>query len=321
MMSVREALVQGSSLLTNAGNDTAALDASLLLAEVLKLTRSSLSAAGPDDLTNEDYDAFQKLLKRRLEGECVAYILGRKEFRGLDFAVNPSVLVPRPDTETLVEAALEELKGGSGSLRVLDLCTGCGAVAIALKNEMPELELWASDISAAALETAGINAARLLPAMFSPIHFRLGSIYEALAFDPPAGPGGCACQREPPPVFSLIVSNPPYIPTEAIEGLSLEVKKEPRIALDGGTEGLEIIRTIIKGAPEYLHSGGTLLLEADPGQMKKAASLLEQAGFKNIHIYRDLSGQERVIGGKRGKKRLKFPINTHNKDKNNIYSE
>jgi release factor glutamine methyltransferase len=260
-------------------------------------------AAGPDNLADDDFSVFQKLLKRRRDGECVAYILGRKEFRGFDFAVNPSVLVPRPDTETLVEAALERLTAGErlagneqlaagGRPRILDLCTGCGAVAIALKNEMPELELWASDISAGALEIARANAARLLPA--SAIHFRLGSIYGALT---PDGYGKFSPDRESP-VFSLIVSNPPYIPSEEIERLPIEVKKEPRIALDGGTDGLEIIRTIIKGAPDYLHSGGELLLEADPGQMKSIAVLLEEAGFEDIRTYRDLSGHERVIGAK-----------------------
>jgi release factor glutamine methyltransferase len=328
-MTIREALARGASLLAAEGNDTAALDASLLLAEVLNITRTSLIAAGPDKLADEAFDAFQKLLNRRLDGECAAYILGRKEFRGLDFAVNPSVLVPRPDTETLVEAAIERLtlnagrlaagagrsageRSAAGSaikkpLHVLDLCTGSGAVAIALKNEMPELELWASDISAGALKTAKANAARLLPAINAPIHFMLGDIYEALTSDPP-----CESSREksPPstisgqsgridaqPVFSLIVSNPPYIPGEEIERLPIEVKKEPRIALDGGTDGLDIIRTIIKGAPNHLHAGGALLLEADPGQMKSIAVLLAAAGFGDMRTYRDLSGQERVIGG------------------------
>ena len=167
-MVIREALAQGSADLKFAGIESPGLDAQILLAFVLKTNRTSLIANGSDKLSEEACAAYTALIERRCYGECTAYIIGKKEFRGLEFTVNKSVLVPRPETETLVEAAIEQLKIwneelGQGKtldserghpLRLLDLCTGSGAVAIALKNELPELEVFASDICADALETA-----------------------------------------------------------------------------------------------------------------------------------------------------------------------
>ncbi|GHV55003.1 release factor glutamine methyltransferase [Spirochaetia bacterium] len=297
-MTIREALAQGAGFFKSADIDTPALDAGLLLAEVLHTSRASLIAAGPDSISEENYRSFQALLERRLSGECVAYILGRKEFRGLEFTVTPAVLVPRPDTETLVEAALEKLATEDGStdnrVKILDLCTGSGAVAISLKHELPRLEVWASDISEATLEIARANATRLLggrplgtelAAPAEPIHFFQGDLFAPL--------------KNPsllPTHYSLIVSNPPYVCTGEIEGLSPEVRREPLLALDGGEDGLDLIRRIIAEAPAHLLPGGWLLLEADPRQMKAIAALLETKGYKKIQTYRDLSGQERVIG-------------------------
>jgi len=289
MMTIREALAGGSAALAVAGIENSGLDASLLLAEVLNTNRSSLMTAASESLAEASRAAFDQFIKRRLDGECTAYILGRKEFYGLDFQVNPAVLVPRPDTETLIEAALKQITTNNelvsrAQFRVLDLCTGCGAIAIALKHAMPELEVWATDISAEALEVAQANAARLLPD--KTIHFCRGNLFGVFSNE----------QRSP---FSLIISNPPYIPTAEIAGLSPEVRREPMLALDGGSDGLDIIRSIISRAPEFLCSGGSLLLEADPRQMERIAPLLLQAGFTGIQTHRDLSGKERVIGGKK----------------------
>jgi release factor glutamine methyltransferase len=304
-MTVREALAEGNAALAKAGIETPALDTSLLLAEALHTSRVSLIAAGPDPLAAESLAAFRRLVDRRRSGECAAYILGRKEFYGLDFAVSPEVLVPRPDTETLVEAAIETLRarcakgGASGGGKcaangsppaVLDLCTGSGAIAVSLKHELPELAVWATDISAGALAVATANAARLLPPEpCTPIHFCLGNLYEALACSPPHSPF--------PNTNTLIISNAPYVPTMVIRHLAPEVRNEPLIALDGGTDGLDIIRNIIDGAPDFLSPGGSLLLEADPSQMHTIAALLAKNGFTGIQTYRDLSNQERVIGG------------------------
>ena len=293
-MTIRETLAEGSAALKSAGIERPVLDASLLLAEVLGLSRAALIAAGPDMIPQERLAVFRRLIERRCSGECAAYILGRKEFRGLEFKVNTSVLVPRPDTETLVEIAVMKIEKtkdraapNDGPLRVLDLCTGSGAVAIALKHEVPELEVWASDISTGALETAVSNAARLLPG--SHIHFCLGDLFEALS-SPPAPAGGL-------PLFSLIAANPPYIPSAQIKTLPPEVQNEPLPALDGGGDGLDIIRKIVSKAPDFLHSGGFLLLEADPGEMQSIGELLAKKGFLDIQTYKDLSGLDRVIGG------------------------
>jgi release factor glutamine methyltransferase len=188
-------------------------------------------------------------------------------------------LVPRPDTETLVETALL-FTGAKKS--VLDLCTGSGAVAVSLKNEAHDAEVFAADISASALEMAKLNSARLLHGDKT-IAFFQGDLYGALP--------------DSHPFFSLIVCNPPYIPSGVIETLPAEVRKEPRIALDGGQSGLEIIRRVIDGAPGFLLRGGTLLLEADPRQMNEITILLKKRGFHTIKTYNDLSGQERVTGG------------------------
>jgi len=309
-MIIREAIAQAAADLKKARLETPSLDASLLLAHILKISRASLAARTAEPLSDENHAALRALVQRRLNGECIAYIIGKKEFRGLEFLVNSSVLVPRPDTETLVETALEtirkkfttvfhggntELHGeGNGeesigrTIRVLDLCTGSGAVAIALKNEMPELEIHATDISAEALEVAKTNAQRLLGE--NKIHFYHGDLYNALP-SPHCSSFIVHCS------FSIIIANPPYIPTGEINTLCAEVQNEPRLALDGGKTGLEIITRIIDGANIFLQCGGSLLLEADPRQMKKIAALLAEKGFYDIKLYNDLSGQERVIGG------------------------
>jgi len=286
-MTICEALVQGSATLKTAGIDTSSLDASVLLANILKITRSSLAAKGTEILQKEDMDKFHLLIDRRKKGECTAYITGNKEFFGLNFTVNSNVLVPRPDTEILVEAALEHLKtmntdNKANKIQVLDLCTGCGAVAVSIKHEMPEIEVLAADISAQAIETAKENAGRLTGG--TSVNFFIGDLYNAF----PATDSS----------FYLIVSNPPYIPTDEIQTLSAEVQNEPFIALDGGKSGLEIIGRIIERSPDFIHRGGFLLLEACPCQMEKISSLLVNRGFSEIKLHKDLSGQDRVIEGK-----------------------
>jgi len=282
-MTIREAVLHGSSVLKTAGIESYSLDSALLLAYVLDISRASLIAKGNEYLCEEAFGSFQTYLERRTGGECIAYITGKKEFRALEFFVNPSVLVPRPDTEILVEAAVEQLSRliENGNIRVLDLCTGSGAAAVSLKHEMPCIKVCAADISADALKTAEKNAQKLLGGENSVIFFQ-GDLFDAV----------------PNERYSLIMCNPPYIPACEIKMLPPEVQKEPRIALDGGKSGLEIIERIIDRSPEYLENGGALLMEADPRQMEKINSLLTHRGFKDIKLYKDFSGQERVIGGK-----------------------
>ncbi|GBU29318.1 protein-(glutamine-N5) methyltransferase [Treponema sp. R8-4-B8] len=285
-MLIREALAQGSADLKYAGIKTPGLDAGLLLAHVLNTDRTKLIARGTDRLSEKKCAEFCALIERRANGECAAYIIGKKEFRGLEFEVNPSVLVPRPETETLVETAIDIIKRNAqdnSAFSILDLCTGSGAVAISLKNEMPACEITAADISPNALNTAIRNAENLLGK--NSINFFQGDLYDALPTSLPSA-------------YSLIVSNPPYIPSEEIQTLSAEVQNEPLIALDGGISGLEIIKRIIEKTPDYLQKNGFLLLEADPRQMEQISILLEKKGFKDIQLNKDLSGANRVIGGK-----------------------
>jgi len=294
-MFIREAVAQGNADLKFAGVKSPGLDSSLLLAHVLNANRTSLIAMPDKKLTEKQCAAFCGLIERRASGECVAYITGKKEFRGLEFFVNKSVLVPRPDTETLVEAALETVKeeflprkGADRrelNIKVLDLCTGCGAVAIALKNEMPELEVHASDISAEALDVANKNAEKLLGE--KKIIFYHGDLFDALS-----------TTHSPFPIpYSLITANPPYIQSCEIQTLQPEVRNEPSLALDGGKSGLEIITRIIMNAPKFLEKGGRLLLEADPRQTDSITNLLDKNGFNSLKLYKDLSGSNRVIGG------------------------
>jgi release factor glutamine methyltransferase len=284
-MTIRETLQEGSARLAAAGVETPALDSSLLLAEVLHTGRAALIINGGETLSEKERREFLVLIRRRIDGECAAYILGRKEFRGLEFTVNPGVLVPRPDTEILVEAALEQMIKEGGPRRVLDLCTGSGAVAIALKHEKPDWEVWASDISAKALDVAKANAKNLLGSPTA-IHFLQADLLD------PTPPSSLL-----PPLFSLIVSNPPYVASAEIETLAPEVRMEPRIALDGGADGLDLIRRIIPQAKRRLAEKGTLLIEADPRQMKAIALILKENDFRNLELYKDLAGRERVIGG------------------------
>jgi release factor glutamine methyltransferase len=299
-MTIREALSEGTASLAAMGVDTPSLDSSLLLAEVLNTSRSKLTAAAHDNISSALVATFRQLIKRRQAGECIAYILGRKEFYCLEFLVNTSVLVPRPDTEMLVDVALKIIVNAAESKvvvkhppRALDLCTGSGAIAIVLKHLITGLEVWATDISAEALETAKTNASRLLPP--NSIRFFRGDLYDALPSSPPL-PTRQLCWRAHCSLLT-IVSNPPYIPSAEISSLSPEVRMEPTLALDGGDDGLGVIRKIVSRAPEFLCKGGSLLLEADPRQMAAIADLYKKAGFSDIQTHTDLSGKERVISG------------------------
>jgi release factor glutamine methyltransferase len=286
-MTAGEVLADGTALLRASGIETPRLDASLLLAEVLKTDRTRLVLMDADPVDGDKRRLFETLLERRRGGECTAYILGRREFWGLEFTVTPAVLVPRPDTETLVEAALDWIdRHGPAGIPgpALDLCTGSGAVAIALKHERPGIEVYGSDISPPALEVARINAARLAPGERAPCFFA-ADLFKPLCDTP-----------FPLPLFSLILANPPYIPRETMKTLSREVRGEPPMALDGGEDGLAIIRRLIGEAGSRLKDGGALFIEADPGQMTAVAGLLEHHGYRNISTRRDLSGRDRVIG-------------------------
>jgi release factor glutamine methyltransferase len=256
------------------------LDAALLLAFVLTTTREKLILMDTEPLDGAAAEEFGRALERRIGGECAAYILGHREFWGLDFAVTPDVLVPRPDTETLVEAALAVLSraGKDPPPALLDLCTGSGAVAIALQHESPRLKVYAADISPKALAIARKNAERLLAD--SPC-FLEGDLFEPV----------------PKIRFDLITANPPYVPSAEIPLLPRELRFEPPLALDGGADGLDLIRRIAEDAPAFLRSGGRLIMEADPRQMPAIARILTKKGYRDIRLHQDLSGADRAIEG------------------------
>ncbi|MFP4906139.1 peptide chain release factor N(5)-glutamine methyltransferase, partial [Paraburkholderia sp. BR14261] len=229
-------------------------------------------------------DAYSALEARRVQGEPIAQLVGAREFYGLDFDVTPDVLIPRPDTELLVETALAALEG-IALPRVLDLGTGSGAIAVALASSRPDARVWAVDRSAAALEVAARNAAKLLDAQRpgGPLAFVPGSWYDTLD----------AALR-----FDAIVSNPPYIASGDPHLERGDLRFEPRGALTDEADGLTALRAIVAGAPARLAPGGVLWMEHGYDQAAAVRALLEDAGFKDVRSERDLAGIERISGGR-----------------------
>jgi release factor glutamine methyltransferase len=254
------------------------LDAELLAAHALGLSRVQLYTQFDRPLLAAELTALRDLVKRRQGGEPVAYIVGRKEFWSLDLAVDARVLVPRPDTETAVEEALARADAAPAT-RAADVGTGSGAIALALAKVRPDLEIFAGDVSADALAVARGNADRLGLA----VTFVEGDLLAPLL---PHAP------------FGLVVANLPYIPTGEIAGLPPEVGCEPRLALDGGPDGLDLVRALIAQADGALASGGALVLEIGDGQAPATAGLLRAAGFEDVQSRRDLGGIERVVSGR-----------------------
>jgi release factor glutamine methyltransferase len=267
------------------GNGSARLDAELLATQAFGRSRVELYAHFDQPLDEHELAAYRGLVQRRLGGEPVAYILGRKEFWSLDLRVDARVLIPRPDTETLVELGRDILRDlDKEQPRVLDVGTGSGALALALKKECPRVQVLAVDVSQDALTVARANAERL----GLDVTFAVSDLMTAL---PSAGP------------FDLIVSNPPYIPSAEIAGLSPEVRSEPRLALDGGDDGLALVRKLVAQAAPVLFPGGVLAMEIGAGQAGDAAALLTQAGYVDVGTRKDLAGIERVVFGRRARER------------------
>ena len=266
-----------------AGLDSAALDASVLLAHVLAAPRTALAAHPERRLGGAERARFGALIVRRAAGEPLAWMTGRREFRSLDLAVDRSTLVPRPETERLVEAALaaiSEEAGGAAPVRVADLGTGCGAVAVAIAAEAPDAEVIATDVDRDALAAARRNVRRLAPGR---VALCLGS------WCGPIASGSCA----------VIVSNPPYLGEGDPHLLGDGVRHEPRLALVGGRDGLAAIRAIVRDAGRCLRPGGRLLLEHGAGQGEAVRLLLRKADFVRVATLRDLGGRERVTQGAR----------------------
>jgi release factor glutamine methyltransferase len=251
-----------------------------LLGRVLKLDRIGLIMQSERPLLAAELHAFRELFKRRRLGEPVAYLLGEREFYGIALRVDARVLIPRPDSERLVEVALERTRARSMSGRALDLCTGSGCVAIAFARQRPTWNVTASDISVDALELATENAHRT--GAIRNLRLLQGSLFAAV--------GG---QR-----FDLITANPPYIATAELETLPVDVRDfEPRLALDGGADGLDLVREIAAQAPSQLAKGGVLALEIGADQGPATLAILEAHGYQELQLAKDLGGRDRVVSG------------------------
>lgn len=264
-----------------AGISSARLEAQLLLAHVLQCTRMQLYTGFDKPLAEAELAAYRGLIKRRLAGEPVAYLLGEHEFWGLPLFVDEHVLIPRPDSETVVEVARDTLPDRSAPCRVLDLCTGSGAIALALAKELPAAHVIATELSPGAAAIARKNAER--NGFADRVEVRIGDL-----FAPVAG------ER-----FDLIVSNPPYIPTAVIATLSAEVHREPRLALDGGADGLAFYDRICAQAAAHLLPGAALVLEHGYDQADAVGARLAAAGFEQITLTHDLGKNPRVTSARR----------------------
>lgn len=274
--------------LVNAGFESASLDAQILLAHVLKKPREFILIHSDAALQQNERDEFESFVNRRLSGEAVAYIIGEKEFFNYKFKITPSVLVPRPETELVVEIALNFLhnvlqhtaKALSKTFRYHDTCTGSGCIGISIKAALPELDVSVSDISRDALAVCKTN-----------MHAVLG--YEIPCYE-------SDLLKAVPGTFICITANPPYV-SSAFTNMLMEKKlKEPRIALDGGLDGLDFYRKLIPESQKKLLEGGALIVEIGEEQAAAICELYSSSGFNAVTVYKDLAGQDRIVFGVKG---------------------
>ncbi len=278
MRTLGEVLRLSTAHLERHGSPTARLDAELLIGHALDLGRVELYTGFERPLGDDELAACRELIARRAKREPVAYILGRWGFRGLDVDVDRRVLVPRPETELVVDRCRLALDG-LASPAVLDVGTGSGAIALSLASEVPAAVVCGCDVSEDALDVARGNGGRL------------GLDVEWVVSDLLDGLGG---RR-----FHLLVSNPPYVAAADIEGLEPEVRDwEPRGATVAGETGLEVVQRLVSAAPEALEPGGTLVLEVGAGQADEASTLMGAAGFRGVERDRDHAGIERILWGR-----------------------
>ncbi len=273
-MNYKEAYEYGIRTLETAGIEDAKTDTLLLLEDLCHIKRNDIYVHGETLLTKEQEQCLQQAMEKRCRHIPVQHITGIQEFMGLEFNVNENVLIPRQDTEFLVETIMKELHDGS---RILDMCTGSGCILLSLLHYSNDCIGVGADISPEALTVARGNATKLgIQAQWVE-----SNLFEAIDGK-----------------FDIIVSNPPYIRTDVIETLMEEVKDfEPRIALDGSKDGLSFYRSIVKESKAFLMSGGMLYFEIGYDQAKEVSSIMEQAGFKDITVEQDYAGHDRVVFG------------------------
>lgn len=273
-MRYREALAEGTKVLEAAGIDTAELDAWYLLENICHITRQYYYLHDGERLKEEEIQEYQLVIQKRAEHVPLQYITGEQEFMGMTFKVNPSVLIPRQDTEILVE---EILKLCGSRDRVLDLCTGSGCIIISMVRNLPDIEAYGGDISRKAINVAKENAKLNQTAVL----FERSDLFDAFSGK-----------------FNVIVSNPPYIPSIEIPKLMPEVRDfEPHEALDGKEDGLFFYRKIVAGSVEYLEEDGILCMEIGYNQGVAVSKIMRKFGFLDVTVVKDLAGHDRVIRG------------------------
>lgn len=274
-MNYTEAFLMGMQKLKEAEIGEAQLDARLLLEEVCGTDHNTLLCHGDREVSETEEEQYRKALEQRAVHVPLQHLLGYQDFMGLRFQVNEHVLIPRQDTEILVEEAMRYLHDG---MRILDLCTGSGCILLSLLHYSNDCEGTGVDISKEALQVAALNAELL----GIKADFLKSDLYEKVTGK-----------------FDLLVSNPPYIKRKVIPTLMEEVREyDPYIALDGGEDGLDFYRRIIGGAQDYLKRGGQILMEIGSGQAQAVSELLREAGFKEIDVCRDFAGLDRVVSGR-----------------------
>lgn len=285
MVTIHQLLMEGSQKLTSADIDTARLDAEIILYSLLNVDRIYLYMYREKEVSREIQKHFWAGIEKRANHMPVQYIVNRQEFMGLDFWVEEGILIPRPDTEILVEKAIDIYKNRyePEPVKIIDIGTGSGAISVSLAKYIENSRVAAVDICPKAIKVASQNAKT--HRVDHKLKFYLGSLFQPI-------------NKEEYRTFDFVISNPPYIPKEDIDTLGRGVKDyEPHQALDGGEDGLDFYRIITREAVNYLKDGGYLLFEIGYNQGKDVSEILNINGFKNINVLKDLAGLDRVVVG------------------------
>lgn len=275
-MNIEEILKKEINNLKQNNIENSTLKAKILLANILKVKKEYLLIHSEEQVKQEDKIKYENCIKELIKGKPLQYITNKQEFMGLNFYVDENVLIPQPDTEILVEKAIE-IAETTQKNKILDICTGSGCIAISLAKKINNAQITAVDISNSALNVANKNA--INNNVENKIKFINSDMFNNIVEK-----------------FDIIVSNPPYIETETINKLEIEVQNEPHVALDGGIDGLKFYKIIANNAFEYLNENGYLLLEIGYNQQESVTQLLQDTGkYKNIETIKDLGGNYRVV--------------------------